>query len=131
MVLVSGDPDSIRLGSEEIFMALEKEFKKLGIQDEISLSMISDVDRQDASPLVIVYPEAVIYGPVTVEDIPILVEEHLYKGRIASNLVASSQTFRTDCLVGCQAGYFTRRKKNRPGKSWNYQSRRYSRLHPA
>ncbi len=89
MVLVSGDPDSIRLGSEQIFMALEKEFIKLGIQDEISLSMISDVDRQDASPLVIVYPEAVIYGPVTVADIPYLVEEHLYKGRIASNLVAS------------------------------------------
>ena len=90
MVLVSGDPDSIRLGSEQIFMALEKEFIKLGIQDEISLSMISDVDRQDASPLVIVYPEAVIYGPVTVADIPYLVEEHLYKGRIASNLVANS-----------------------------------------
>ena len=67
MVLVSGDPDSIELGSEQIFMALEKEFIKLGIQDEISLSMISDVDRQDASPLVIVYPEAVIYGPVTVD----------------------------------------------------------------
>lgn len=90
MVLVSGDPESIKLGSEKIFMALEEEFIRLGIQDEISLSMISDVDHHDALPLVIVYPEAVIYGPLKETDIPYLVEEHLYKGRIATNLVASS-----------------------------------------
>ena len=37
----------------------------------------------------IVYPEAVIYGPVRPEDVHFLVEEHLYKGRIAAGLQAS------------------------------------------
>ena len=44
--------------------------------------------RHDAVPMVIVYPEAVIYGPVTPEDVHFLVEEHLYKGRVADSLRA-------------------------------------------
>ena len=48
------------------------------------LTMVGDVGRHDALPLVIVYPEAVIYGPVKSKDVHHLVEEHLYKGRIAS-----------------------------------------------
>ena len=48
--------------------------------------MVGDVGRHDAAPLVIVYPEAVIYGPVKKEDVHFLVEEHLYKGRIAASL---------------------------------------------
>ena len=57
------------------------------------LSMMSDVGRHDALPLVVVYPEAVIYGPITSEDVPYIVEEHLYKGRIASKFVASTHEF--------------------------------------
>ena len=90
MVLVSGDPESLERGSEKIFKTFETEFKRFGIQEEISLSMMSDAGRHDALPLVVVYPEAVIYGPITAEDVPYIVEEHLYKGRIASKFVAST-----------------------------------------
>ena len=84
-------------------MALETRiYKTWYYKMRFRLSMVSDIGRHDASPLVIVYPEAVIYGPVTVEDIPYLVEEHLYKGRIASNLVASPHKLSgTNCLVVC------------------------------
>ncbi len=43
--------------------------------------MVGDIGRHDAVPMVIVYPEAVIYGPVHPKDVHYLVEEHLYKGR--------------------------------------------------
>ncbi|MCD6291653.1 MAG: NADH-quinone oxidoreductase subunit NuoF [Anaerolineae bacterium] len=88
MVLVSGDPASIAQGAHEVYQRLQKEIKAFGLQDEISVSMITDVGRHDALPMVIVYPEAVIYGPVKPEDVHFLVEEHLYKGRIATRLVA-------------------------------------------
>lgn len=91
MVLVSNDPGSIARGANEVYALLESEFKKFGIQDEISLTTVSDVGRSDALPLVIVYPEAIIYGPVKPEDVHYLVEEHLYKGRVASTLVASTK----------------------------------------
>lgn len=91
MVLVSNDPESVSRGSGEVLNSLEKELKQFGLQEEISLTTVSDVGRHDALPLVIVYPEAVIYGPVKPDDVHFLVEEHLYKGRIASSLVASTK----------------------------------------
>jgi NADP-reducing hydrogenase subunit HndC len=88
MVLVSSDPVSIERGANDVFQALQKEIGAFGLTDEVSLSMVGDVGRHDASPLVIVYPEAVIYGPVKEADVHFLVEEHLYKGRIAAGLQA-------------------------------------------
>ena len=88
MVLVSSDPASIEQGADEVYQALQSEINAYGLENEISLTMVGDVGRHDAVPLVIVYPEAVIYGPVTKENVHHLVEEHLYKGRIAANLQA-------------------------------------------
>lgn len=91
MVLVSNDPLSIERGAEQIYQRISEELKSYQLEDEISLSMVSDIGRSDASPLVIVYPEAVVYGPVKPDDVKFLVDEHLYKGRIASRLKAPSK----------------------------------------
>ncbi|MFA5838048.1 MAG: NADH-quinone oxidoreductase subunit NuoF [Bellilinea sp.] len=91
MVLVSSDPISLQRGAQGVFDRLQAEIKTYGLDEEISLAMIGDVGRHDALPLVIVYPEAAVYGPVTVEDVHTLVGEHLYKGRIAADLQASNR----------------------------------------
>jgi NADP-reducing hydrogenase subunit HndC len=88
MVLVSSDPASIENGANEVYQTLQKEIDAFGLENEVSLSMVGDIGRHDAVPLVIVYPDAVIYGPVKQEDVHFLVEEHLYKGRIADRLQA-------------------------------------------
>jgi NADP-reducing hydrogenase subunit HndC len=88
MVLVSSDPQSMLRGSGEVYQRLQDEIKKQDLSDEISLTTVTDTGRHDAIPMVIVYPEAVVYGPICPEDVPYLVEEHLLKGRIASNLLA-------------------------------------------
>jgi len=88
MVLVSSDPVSIERGAKDIYQALQREIDAFGLGNEVSLTMVGDIGRHDASPLVIVYPEAVIYGPVKEADVHFLVEEHLYKGRIAAGLQA-------------------------------------------
>lgn len=88
MVLVSNDPLSNQLGAVEIYAEFERALAEFGLSDEISLSTISDTGRDDISPFVVVYPEAIVYGPVTAEDVNRIVEEHLYKGRIAEELVA-------------------------------------------
>jgi NADP-reducing hydrogenase subunit HndC len=82
MVLVSNDPDSRRRGAVKVFKRLQAEIEKFGLADEITLAEVTDIGRHDAIPMVLVYPEAVVYGPVKPEDVPYLVEEHLYKGRI-------------------------------------------------
>jgi NADP-reducing hydrogenase subunit HndC len=91
MVLVSSDPLSMERGAQSVYESLQKEIARFGLEDEISLSMVGDVGRHDAVPMVVVYPEAVVYGPITVQDVPFLVEEHLYKGRVAPGLQASAR----------------------------------------
>jgi NADP-reducing hydrogenase subunit HndC len=88
MVLVSSDAQSMEAGAQEVYTRLQKEIQSFDLEKEISLSMISDIGRHDSIPMVIVYPEAVIYGPVKPDDVHFLVEEHLYKGRIATGLQA-------------------------------------------
>lgn len=88
MVLVSSDPLSLERGAQQVYAKLEEEVAAFGLKEEVSLGMVNDIGRHDAAPLVIVYPEAVIYGPVTLENVHTLVEEHLYKGRIAAGIQA-------------------------------------------
>ena len=82
MVLVSSDPESLDRGALDVFNALQKSIAAFGMEEEISLSMISDLNKKGIDPLVLVYPDAVIYGSVTPQDVPHIVEEHLFKGRI-------------------------------------------------
>ena len=91
LVLVSSDTRSMELGAQEVFESIQREVQRLGMEEEVSVTMVGDVGRHDAIPMVIVYPEAVIYGPVMPEDVPFLVEEHLYKGRVAAGLQASQR----------------------------------------
>mgnify|MGYP000904267364 CR=1 FL=1 len=91
LVLVSSDERSIELGAQDVFQSIQHEVRRLGLESEISVTMVGDVGRHDAIPMVIIYPEAVVYGPIKTEDVPYLVEEHLYKGRIAAGLQASQR----------------------------------------
>lgn len=82
MVLISNDPISITRGSELLLSRFQEEIQKYGMTDEISISLVNDLDRSDVSPVVIIYPEAVMYGPIKSDDVAYIVEEHLFKGRI-------------------------------------------------
>ena len=88
MVLVSSDPDSLAHGAQELYRRLDEEIQAAGLSEEIALGMIPDLGRHDAIPMVIVYPEAVVYGPVRPDEAHYLVEEHLLKGRIAQAMRA-------------------------------------------
>ncbi|MBV5280052.1 MAG: NADH-quinone oxidoreductase subunit NuoF [Actinobacteria bacterium] len=88
MILVSNDPESIRLGANEIVQHLHESLAAYGLQDAVDVSTVSDINHSNILPLVVIYPEAVVYGPIKISDVRYLVEEHLYKGRIVNDLLA-------------------------------------------
>jgi NADP-reducing hydrogenase subunit HndC len=88
MVLVSSDPESLRRGAGEVYRNFAKELATYDLSEEITLSQFTDGGREDALPLVIIYPEASAYGPVSPADVARIVEEHLYKGRVVEDLLA-------------------------------------------
>ncbi len=87
-VMISGDPVSMSQGAEEIKLAIEAELAFYGLEDEVQVGFVGKLGRSDILPAAIVYPEGTIYGPLQPEDAPHLVEEHLYKGRVAESLLA-------------------------------------------
>ncbi len=88
LVLVSNDPLSKERGAVKIFEAIKQELEAQGLGDEVAVRLASDLGRHDIAPMVIIYPEAVVYGPVQLNDVSYLIEEHLIKGRIAPGLQA-------------------------------------------
>jgi NADP-reducing hydrogenase subunit HndC len=78
-------------GAQEVFDNLQSEVNAFGLQNEVSLTQVGDIGRYDSLPFVIVYPEAVMYGPVKPENVHHLVEEHLFKGRIAHEYQAAAR----------------------------------------
>ncbi|HSL43769.1 MAG TPA: NADH-quinone oxidoreductase subunit NuoF [Anaerolineales bacterium] len=88
MILVSNDPESVRLGANDLIQHLTEALIAYDLQEEVEISTLSNVGASNILPLVVVYPEATVYGPVKASEARYLVEEHLYKGRIANDLVA-------------------------------------------
>ncbi len=68
------------------FSRLSDQISQFGMEEEISFQWEDIASR--SHPLVLVYPEATIYGPVTPADVQI-VEEHLYKGRVERKQISA------------------------------------------
>jgi NADP-reducing hydrogenase subunit HndC len=90
-VLISGDPLSLSRGAEATKLAIEAELSFYGLEDEVQVGYTGKVSRTDMLPLVVVYPEGTVYGPVTPDDGIEIVDEHLYKGRIVKHLEAPAE----------------------------------------
>src|SRR5690554_5506044 len=90
-ILISGDPLSLSRGAEEVKLAIEAELSFYGLEDEVQVGYTGRVSRTDMLPLIVVYPDGAVYGPVASEDGAKIVEEHLYKGRVVEHLLAPSE----------------------------------------
>jgi NADP-reducing hydrogenase subunit HndC len=88
LVLVSSDPESLVAGSQELYVRLQNEINHFGLADEVAITMVSDIGCHDSVPMVIIYPETVVYAPVKADQAHLLAEEHLLKGRVVESLLA-------------------------------------------
>lgn len=86
-VLVCGGTGCTSSGSEEIIRVLKDEIEKNGLSSEISVIKTGCHGLCALGPIMIVYPEAVFYSMVKVENIPEIVTEHLLHGNVVTRLV--------------------------------------------
>lgn len=86
-ILISGDPLSLSRGAEATKLAIEAELVFYGLEDEVRVGYTGRVGNTTALPVVVIYPEGTVYGPVTPEAGAAIVQEHLYKGRRLEHLV--------------------------------------------
>lgn len=73
-------------GSEAVRDALKAEVKRRGLDGQVRANAAGCLDACEHGVAVVVYPEAVWYGGVRVEDVAEIVEEHLVQGRPVTRL---------------------------------------------
>ena len=67
-------------GSAEIRDAFKAELAKRGLKGQIRANSSGCLDACATGPTVVVYPEGVWYGHVSLADVPEIVESHLVNG---------------------------------------------------
>ena len=85
-VLVCGGTGCEASGSASTYQMLVDEVRRRGLEDEVQVIHTGCRGFCAMGPIVIVYPEGIFYCQVHGEDIPLLVEETLVKGRIVPRL---------------------------------------------
>ena len=91
-VLVCGGTGCVTSGCMDVKTELEKQLQLNGLTEEINVVVTGCVGSCDIGPIIMVYPEAVFYQKVTVEDVKEIVEEHLLKGRVVNRLMYKDET---------------------------------------
>ena len=86
-LLICGGTGCQASGSIAVKQSLIEEIDKRGLAEEIKIVETGCNGFCALGPIMVVYPEGVIYVTLKPEDVPYLVEEHLVKGRIVEKLL--------------------------------------------
>jgi len=71
----------VSCGAFKVRERLEKELKDRGLDQEVRVVITGCNGFCAEGPIMVVYPEGIFYGHVTPDDMPLVVEEHIMKGR--------------------------------------------------
>ena len=86
-LLVCAGTGCVSCGSFKIKEALEKEIRKRKLEDEVLVVATGCNGFCEKGPILMVHPDGIFYQQITPEDVPVLVEEHLLKGRPVKQLM--------------------------------------------
>lgn len=78
-------------GGVDVRDRLKSELTARGLSKTIRANTAGCLDQCDAGVAVVVYPEQVWYGHVTVEDVAEIVEKHLVGGEVVTRLLMPAQ----------------------------------------
>jgi (2Fe-2S) ferredoxin len=79
--------------------AMKKEIKQRGLRGLVRANQSGCLDACAFGPSVVVYPEGVWYGGVTVEDVPEIIESHIINGKPVERLLIRDPKFNRQVLI--------------------------------
>ncbi len=91
-VLICEGTACVASGSPKVRAAFEEEIKRRGLEAEVKVVKRGCGGTCDLGPVVVIYPDMLLYARVQPEDVPFLVEEHLLKGRPVERMLLHEVT---------------------------------------
>ena len=86
-LMLCGGTGCVSSGSYKIKEALEHELTKHNLNEEVAVVMTGCNGFCAQGPVMVVQPDGIFYQLLSVKDIPLLVEEHMLKGRPVEKLM--------------------------------------------
>jgi len=105
-LLVCTGTGCVSNGAFEVKKALEDELRKHGLDTEIQVVGTGCNGFCERGPVMLVQPEGIFYQQLTVEDIPLLVEEHFLKGRPVERLMYTAAEETPSIPLMSDIGFF-------------------------
>jgi (2Fe-2S) ferredoxin len=88
-------PSCTRDGKSDLHAELQRLVKEAGLTGRVRINKSGCLDQCEHGPMMVVYPEAVWYGNVHVEDAAEIVREHLLGGHPVERLRVSEECLNT------------------------------------
>ena len=88
-------PSCTRDGKSDLHAGLQRLVKEAGLTGRVRINKSGCLDQCEHGPMMVVYPEAVWYGNVHVEDAAEIVREHLLGGHPVERLRVSEECLNT------------------------------------
>jgi (2Fe-2S) ferredoxin len=73
-------------GGAEVRAALKDAVRALGLQASVRVNSAGCLDACESGAAMVIYPEGIWYGGVTVADVPEIVQTHLVDGKVVERL---------------------------------------------
>ena len=110
-VLVCGGTGCTSSGSDGIIKAFESEIAKAGLAEEVKVVRTGCFGLCALGPVVIVYPEGSFYSMVKEEDVAVITQEHLLKGRVVERLLYN-ETVTTEGVISlADTGFYKKQMR--------------------
>ncbi len=82
-------------GSEALRERFKAELKKRNLGPLVRANKAGCLDQCEQGPSVVIYPEGIWYGGVTLDDVPRIIEETVIGGRVIEELVIRDEFLNT------------------------------------
>jgi (2Fe-2S) ferredoxin len=83
-------------GSCDFKNLFKQKLKEKGVLSEIRANSCGCLDACEYGPAIVIYPEQVWYGNVTINDIDEIINEHIINNRIVDRLTIKDKKFNKD-----------------------------------
>ncbi|NMB25700.1 MAG: NADH-quinone oxidoreductase subunit NuoF [Firmicutes bacterium] len=110
-ILVCSGANCSLKGSRGVRTALVEEIRSQGLDREVKVIETGCFGLCEEGPVVVVYPEAVHYCRVTLEDTKEIVSEHLRKGRVVKRLLYKGDAGTRSVQTWQQIDFYSRQKR--------------------
>lgn len=83
-------------GSSEIREKFKKRLKELGLNSTVRANTAGCLDACEFGPTVVVYPEQIWYGGVSLDDVEEIIQSHIIKNTPVERLLIKDKRFNKD-----------------------------------